>query len=602
MLPKISIGSFQRAEGDQITQICKEFCDGKPVVPKTIKTYLSSLRSAPLYFVLFCTLLVLNSCTSENSLDTRANVPSTSNAGNYLKGRVAYNNHDLNDATSSFRDALKKNPNENLLLRRSFIAELEAGNLDHAIELAERAVKQQKTSTFMHLVIGLRDTKQESWDKALENFAKMETTQVNEILKPLLRGWSYRGKKDLLKTKQNLLSLKKKRGFSLLSLLHTALALQDQEKILFIDRLLDEAIGSVEEIPSRLALSVANYYQKTGRRDKAIDLIDKIKSKDFDLEMLKQRIRKVKGPGLSEISVQSPQDGISEALFDIASALRDDYNNNAALIFVHLANYMRPKFYSAQILLGEILQERGKYRKAIKEFEQIPEESMFFKMAQLRLSQTLRRHDKPHAAIRVLERLQQRQPKNAEIFTRLGDIYRSQKNWDGAISAYNRAINLTNKDAKSDWTLYYSRGVALEQSGRWDMAETDFMKALKLAPNQPFIMNYLGYAWTEQGINLRKAEELIRKAVSLRPKDGYITDSLGWVLYQTSRFDEAVPILERAVRLRPNDATITDHLGDAYWKVQRRLEATYQWKRAIKMHPDAELKEKIQRKLIFGLD
>ena len=320
------------------------------------------------------------------------------------------------------------------------------------------------------------------------------------------------------------------------------------------------------------------------------------------MERLKGRIRTVKGLSLSEISVLSPQDGISEALFDIASALRDDYNNNASLIFVRLANYMRPKFYSAQILLGEILQERGKYRKAIKEFEQIPEASMFFRMAQLRLSQTLRQHDKPSAAIRVLKKLQQRQPKNSEIFTRLGDIYRSQKNWDEAIISYDRAINLTNRVSKSDWVLYYSRGVALEQSGRWDVAETDFIKALKLAPNQPFIMNYLGYAWTEQGINLKKAEQLIRKAVSLRPKDGYITDSLGWVLYQTSRFDQAVPILERAVRLRPNDAIINDHLGDAYWKVQRKLEATYQWKRAITMHPDPELKEKIQRKLSFGLD
>ena len=115
-------------------------------------------------------------------------------------------------------------------------------------------------------------------------------------------------------------------------------------------------------------------------------------------------------------------------------------------------------------------------------------------------------------------------------------------------------------------------------------------------------MNYLGYAWTEQGINLNKAEQLIRKAVSLRPKDGYITDSLGWVLYQTSRFDEAVPILERAVRLRPNDATINDHLGDAYWQVQRKLEAIYQWKRAITMNPDSELKERIRQKLSFGLN
>ena len=181
------------------------------MVRETVKTYISSLRGAYLYFVLFCTLLLLNSCTTENNLDVDANVPSTSNAGNYLTGRVAYNNHDLNDATSSFRDALKKNPNENLLLRRSFIAELEAGNLDHAIKLAERALKQKKTSIFMHLVIGLRDAKKGSWDKALDNFTKMESSQVNEILKPLLLGWSYLGKKDLPKARQNLLSLKKKK-------------------------------------------------------------------------------------------------------------------------------------------------------------------------------------------------------------------------------------------------------------------------------------------------------------------------------------------------------------------------------------------------------
>tara|TARA_A100001234_G_scaffold91570_1_gene80689 strand:+ start:2706 stop:4424 length:1719 start_codon:yes stop_codon:yes gene_type:complete len=572
------------------------------MVPETVKTYLSSLRRGYPYFVLFCAPLLLNSCTTENSLDVHATVPSASNAGNYLTGRVAYNNHDLNDATSSFRDALKKDPNENLLLRRSFIAELEAGNLDHAIKLAERALKQKKTSIFMHLVIGLRDAKEGSWDKALGNFNKMESSQVNEILKPLLLGWSYLGKKDLPKARQNLLSLKKKRGFELLSLLHTALALQDQEKIPVIDKLLDEAMGSVEETPSRLALTAANYYQKTGRTDTAINLIDKIKSKDFNLEILKGRRRTTKSSSLSEVTVRSPQDGISEALFDIASALRDEYDNNASLIFVRLASYMRPEFHSAQILLGEILEERGKYPEAIKEFEQIPEDSIFFRMAQLRLSQTLRQDDKPRAAIQVLERLKQRQPKNAENFIRLGDIYRSQKDWDEAIFAYNTAINLTNRNSKSDWILYYSRGVALEQSGRWDMAEADFIKALELAPDQPFIMNYLGYAWTEQGMNLKKAEQLIRKAVSLRPKDGYITDSLGWVLYQTSRFDEAVPILERAVRLRPNDATINDHLGDAYWQVQRKLEAIYQWKRAITMNPDSELKEKIQQKLSFGLN
>jgi Tfp pilus assembly protein PilF len=115
------------------------------------------------------------------------------------------------------------------------------------------------------------------------------------------------------------------------------------------------------------------------------------------------------------------------------------------------------------------------------------------------------------------------------------------------------------------------------------------------------VMNYLGYSWTEQGINLKKAKEMIQKAVNLRPKDGYIIDSLGWILYRTGNFIEAVPKLEKAVQLRPNDQTINDHLGDAYWRVGRRIEARFQWRRALSMDPKPELVSEIESKLKQGM-
>jgi Flp pilus assembly protein TadD len=151
------------------------------------------------------------------------------------------------------------------------------------------------------------------------------------------------------------------------------------------------------------------------------------------------------------------------------------------------------------------------------------------------------------------------------------------------------------------WSLLYARGIALERSKKWNRAEADFLRALEFEPEQPYVLNYLGYSWVEKGINLKKALAMIRKAVELRPNDGYIVDSLGWGLYQLGKMDEAVRELERAVELRAEDPIINDHLGDAYWQVGRRQEARFQWSRALSLDPDPELIGVIQAKLKKGM-
>ena len=149
--------------------------------------------------------------------------------------------------------------------------------------------------------------------------------------------------------------------------------------------------------------------------------------------------------------------------------------------------------------------------------------------------------------------------------------------------------------------MLYARGIAHERGGRWKDAETDFLAALKLAPEQPYVMNYLGYSWVDQGINLDEARRMIERAVQLRPNDGFIVDSLGWVLYRLGDYAGAVGQLEKAVQLQPTDATINDHLGDAYWRVGRVQEARFQWRRALSMKPESALLAAIERKLKSGL-
>ena len=189
----------------------------------------------------------------------------------------------------------------------------------------------------------------------------------------------------------------------------------------------------------------------------------------------------------------------------------------------------------------------------------------------------------------------------ADVLVKLGDILRSNKRFGESVEAYDMAIEHIGAIKERHWILLYSRGIALERSKQWSRAEKDFLAALKLHPNQPYILNYLGYSWVDQGINLDRAKAMIERAVKLRPNDGYIVDSLGWALFRIREFPVAVQHLERAVELRPQDPTINDHLGDAYWRVGRRNEARFQWHRSLSLGPEPDQAVRIRSKIKDGL-
>jgi tetratricopeptide (TPR) repeat protein len=185
----------------------------------------------------------------------------------------------------------------------------------------------------------------------------------------------------------------------------------------------------------------------------------------------------------------------------------------------------------------------------------------------------------------------------------LGDIHRNASQFASAQTAYAKAIAVKSSDQsqENDWPLYYVAGIAAEQAKDWPSAERYLKKALELNPNQPSVLNYLGYSWIDQGLDKAEAAEMIRLALAQRPNDPYITDSLAWVYYQQRQYPEAVKLLERALSMVANDPVITDHYADALWQVGRRYEARYQWQRALLFKPEDGLKAKIEQKLADGL-
>ncbi|MEQ9326199.1 MAG: tetratricopeptide repeat protein, partial [Rhodospirillales bacterium] len=205
------------------------------------------------------------------------------------------------------------------------------------------------------------------------------------------------------------------------------------------------------------------------------------------------------------------------------------------------------------------------------------------------------------ASVAEFERMAQANPAVPEPLIALGNVMRGAERFSEAAEVLDRAVERLGEPRTDHWRVYYSRGIAFERSKQWDRAEKDFLKALDLEPEQPYVLNYLGYSWVDQGIHLERATEMIQQAVKLRPNDGAIVDSLGWALYRVGDFDGAVKQLERAVELMPHDPTINDHLGDAYWQVGRRHEARFQWQRALSLEPESDLVEIIEGKLKEGL-
>jgi len=271
------------------------------------------------------------------------------------------------------------------------------------------------------------------------------------------------------------------------------------------------------------------------------------------------------------------------------------------MVYAQLALVARPGFALAKLLVGDLLDFRRRYADAIDVYRSIDPESPYQWAARLRIADNLNDLDDLDGAVSLLEKLADERKDRAEPLVTQGNLLRYSERFSDAIRAYDKAFDRIDKIEKRHWNLYYNRGVALERTKLWERAEADFLKALELEPDQPFVLNYLGYSWVEQGRNIGRARKMIEKAVSRRRDDGYIVDSLGWVLYRLGEWKEAARHLERAVLLRPQDAVINDHLGDALWRVDRHNEARFQWQRALTLEPDEELVKGIEMKLKNGL-
>lgn len=539
--------------------------------------------------------------------------------GNYLSGRFAANNGDFPNANYYLSRTLRYDPSNTEIAGYGYRMQLMTGDMEAAVKSAKRLYDQKDTLSNPEIMMLLSHVRAGEWVQAREVLKTFEPTGFNIVMIPLMAAWIEQAEGKLTQPLRLDALLRHAREFTPFIQYQCALV---NDLAGFKDVAMsqyEEALASTHSMPFRVVQMLGNLYERSGQQQKAQALYDKFHevnpeslldveswSNDMGHEFVKQTpevatSEEAQKTGKPSRLLKTIQDGVAEIFFSTASILGSENLSEEALIYVQQVLYLKPDFEAATVMRGNLLERLGHFEEALQAYDQLPSVSPYFVKAAIRKAYVLNRLGRSKEGLKMLRTLRADEADRYQIDLSIGDILMRDKAFDDAYKAYSQALELIKQQTEIHWPILYARGISAERSGQWEKAEADFLNALKLEPEQPDVLNYLGYSWLLQGKNVQEAKSMVSRAAALRPSDAHIIDSLGWAHYLSGEYADAVDALERAIEIMPTDPTVNDHLGDVYWQLGRKHEARFQWQRALLFKPEPEQESQLHEKLKSGL-
>jgi tetratricopeptide (TPR) repeat protein len=521
--------------------------------------------------------------------------------GPFLAAMQAQHDEKHRLSANFFLEALEADPGSKFVADRAFFQLLYGGDVEQAAELAEALIAKDGDSDadLVLLLYALKAFKAGDYEAALERFQN-QTGGFSFLITPIGSAWSHSALGDYDAAYAALAPLRGDKRLKSIADQHNAYILD------YMDRF-DEAEAAYQvltaEAGSALQPVVSYSYMlyRHGKNKQAREYLSKqINRFGGNTYLLREGARIAQGKAPVQVAA-TPIGAAGMVFYRLASEFAQSKTTQPAVLYGRIASYLMPSSADVYYLLGTVLEEGRNPEAAAAAYNRVPMDSGLRGLADIRRIEVLRRNGKIDAAESLIKVFLRKRPNDSSMLIALGDIAQQREDYSESISYYDRALDVIGEPRATDWYIYFARAVSNERMGDWGKAERDLKKALAISPDQPGVLNYLGYTWIDRGENIAEAKGMIEKAAAARPDDGFITDSLGWVHYLTGDFQLAVTVLEKAVRLEPDDVTINDHLGDAYWRVGRKIEARFQWRHAIDSGAEGDELAKIKDKIEYGL-
>jgi tetratricopeptide (TPR) repeat protein len=496
--------------------------------------------------------------------------------------------------------APRGDPGNNEVLGRTFLAVLANGEVDEGVKLAERVLQVDKNDRIARLVLGVRALKQKQYPVARRELVQSVRGPITDLAATLLSAWTMANPTEAKRATDSIDKLAGADWYAIFKELHAALILDVAGQKKDAARHYERSY-KLDPTALRVVQSYGSFLSRQGNNADALKVFAAFEEALPRHPLVVEATSELSAGKKLPLMVDTPQAGAAEVLYGLGAALGRLGGEDLGLIYLQLSLYLAPSHPLALLSLGDLYEAMKKPELANKAYERVPPNSPLHPYAQIQLALNLDALDRTDEAKASLEKLIAANPLDLEAIMALGNVLRGRKQFAECADVYSKGIDTISKPEKSNWVIYYFRGICFERAKQWAKAEADLKTSLELFPDQPHVLNYLGYSWIDQGINLDDGMRMIKRSVEQRADDGYIVDSLGWAYYRLGNMEEAVKQLERAVELKPEDPTINDHLGDAYWRVGRVREARFQWSHARDFKPEPEDLVKIEAKLKSGL-
>ena len=542
--------------------------------------------------------LTLAACASPGAPVTEHDTQSTL-MGSYLMGRYADLTKNPTLAAQNYISALRQEPSDPVLLEGAVGSALVAGDIERAGAAAAMAQARGADSSLGRLTLATLALRTGHYADARVLTQASEGPPFDRLAARVLRAWALAGENKTDLALAALGDAGQSAPFARLFDYQRAMILEHAGRSAEAIKAFESAMPGGLRTPSGI-VEYGSLLQRQGKKDAAIALYKQVLADGDEPTIAAALARAQRGEQPPPSVLTKPAGGAAIGMFSLAALLLGQTDADFYMPYLTLALALDPTLDGARLVYAEGLQEMHLWDGSASALDHVPVGSPVYERALVQRVFLLRQQDDQAGAIKLArEAVQRTNGRLARLA--LADLLRDTEKFSEAEPLYTTLIAESSDTTSQQWRLYFARGACRERMGRWSEAQADLKKALQLSPEQPEVLNYLGYSWIDQGVNLKEGLKMIERAVALEPEAGYIVDSLGWAYFKLGDYPAAVEHLERAVELSPDDAILNDHLGDAYWRDGRRAEARFQWQRSLTLKPSAADKATLEAKLVKGL-